>query len=48
MREIQQMHQLLIHLYMIAPTCFVGRDSSVGIATGYELDGPGIEAVLVV
>jgi hypothetical protein len=21
----------------------VGRDSSVGIATGYELDGPGIE-----
>jgi hypothetical protein len=21
-----------------------GRDSSVGIATGYELDGPGIES----
>ena len=24
--------------------CFVGRDSSVGIATRYELDGPGIES----
>jgi hypothetical protein len=23
---------------------FVGRDSSVGIATRYELDGPGIES----
>jgi hypothetical protein len=23
---------------------FVGRDSSVGIATGYGLDGPGIES----
>jgi hypothetical protein len=23
-----------------------GRDSSVGIATGYELDGPGIESRL--
>ena len=22
----------------------VGRDSSVGIGTGYELDGPGIES----
>jgi len=22
----------------------VGRDSSVGIATGYRLDGPGIES----
>ena len=22
---------------------FVGRDSSVGITTGYELEGPGIE-----
>jgi hypothetical protein len=22
---------------------YAGRDSSVGIATGYELDGPGIE-----
>jgi hypothetical protein len=25
---------------------FVGRDSSVGIATRYELDGPGIETQL--
>ena len=24
--------------------CIVGRDSSVGIATSYELDGPGIES----
>jgi len=24
--------------------CSVGRDSSVGIATGYGLDGPGIES----
>jgi hypothetical protein len=24
--------------------CVGGRDSSVGIATGYRLDGPGIEA----
>ena len=24
--------------------CMVGRDSSVGIATGYGLDGPGIES----
>jgi hypothetical protein len=23
---------------------YVGRDSSVGIATGYRLDGPGIES----
>ena len=23
---------------------YVGRDSSVGIATGYGLDGPGIES----
>jgi len=26
--------------------CRVGRDSSVGIATGYGLDGPGIESPL--
>jgi hypothetical protein len=25
-------------------TCFIGRDSSVGIATGYGLDGQGIES----
>ena len=24
--------------------CVVGRDSSVGIASGYGLDGPGIES----
>jgi hypothetical protein len=27
--------------YMDYRWLFVGRDSSVGIATGYELDGPG-------
>jgi len=27
-----------------ARTRYVGRDSSVGIATGYGLDGPGIES----
>ena len=26
------------------PQLSVGRDSSVGIAIGYELDGPGIES----
>ena len=28
----------------ISMCVFVGRDSSVGIATRYELDGPGIES----
>ena len=30
--------------YTLAPTIIVGRDSSVVIATGYGLDGPGIES----
>jgi hypothetical protein len=29
---------------MIDYICFVGWDSSVGIATGYGMDGPGIES----
>ena len=33
------------HINYIKPlTCVVGRDSSVGIATRYGLDGPGIES----
>jgi hypothetical protein len=28
-----------------SPAIFVGRDSSVGIAIGYGLDGPGIESL---
>ena len=34
-------------LYIVnTATCFnVGRDSSVGIATRYRLDGPGIESL---
>ena len=32
------------YLFLETATCLsVGRDSSVGIATGYELDGTGIE-----
>jgi len=31
--------------YLVLPSSvLVGRDSSVGIATGYGLDGPGIES----
>jgi hypothetical protein len=30
--------------FMLAPLMTVGRDSSVGIATRYGLDGPGIES----
>jgi hypothetical protein len=30
--------------YNIQLSCQLGRDSSVGIATRYELDGPGIES----
>jgi hypothetical protein len=32
-----------IKFYTLAPTVIVGQDSSVGIATRYGLDGPGIE-----
>ena len=28
---------------ILSISCELGRDSSVGIATRYELDGPGIE-----
>ena len=31
-------------IYSLALTILDGRDSSVGIATRYELDGPGIES----
>ena len=30
--------------YVVAYNDFMGRDSAVGIATGYWLDGPGIES----
>ena len=30
--------------YYIVPRSIMGRDSSVGIATHYGLDGPGIES----
>ena len=30
-------------VYRHSPTCRVGQDSSVGMATHYRLDGPGIE-----
>jgi hypothetical protein len=32
-----------LHVYYHSYFNFVGRDSSVGISTGYGLDGPGIE-----
>ena len=35
---------LLLHTALIQTVYYVGRDSSVGIATGYGLDGPGIES----
>jgi hypothetical protein len=31
------------HYVSLVPQCVVGRDTSVGIATRYGLDGPGIE-----
>ena len=32
-------------IYIVSfPSCIVGRDSVVGIATGYRLDGLGIES----
>jgi len=34
---------MFIPLYSHCYTATVGRDSSVGIATGYGLDGTGIE-----
>ena len=34
----------LKQVYRHAPTCSVGRDSAVGIARRYGLDGPGIES----
>jgi hypothetical protein len=33
-----------MYLCMCMYMCVVGRDSSVGIATRYWLDGPGIES----
>jgi hypothetical protein len=38
-REMRAIHYFLYYYYY-----YVGRDSSVGIATRYELDGPGIES----
>ena len=32
-----------IHIYLLNTSLKVGRHSSVGIATGYGLNGPGIE-----
>jgi hypothetical protein len=39
-------HLLFVTTRLLRGTCcnFVGRDSSVGIATRYVLDGPGIES----
>jgi hypothetical protein len=34
------LHKVALHIF----TKIVGRDSSVGIAIRYELDGPGIES----
>jgi hypothetical protein len=34
----------IIFLFFSLPCIFMDRDSSVGIATGYGLDGPGIES----
>jgi hypothetical protein len=36
--------QVFIHVLRFSPVYIVGWDSSVGIATRYELDGPGIES----
>ena len=35
---------ILSFIYVSTVTCWRGRDSSVGIATRYGLDGPGIES----
>jgi hypothetical protein len=40
---IKQKLQTLLN-FTFRPNTIVGRDSSVGTATRYELDGPGIES----
>jgi len=35
---------IYIYIYRIVHLLVRGRDSSVGIATGYGLDGPGFES----
>jgi hypothetical protein len=37
-------HVVGIYIYILCIGMLVGRDSSVGIQTGYGLDGPGIES----
>jgi len=48
--RVQILHSWRMHIYIYMCVCvcvfvcFVGRDSSVGIATRYGLDDPGIES----
>ena len=41
---VKSAKELNIFILFRACTNFVGRDSAVGIATRYGLDGPGIES----
>ena len=34
---------MYIYIYVCVCVCVCGQGSTVGIATGYRLDGPGIE-----
>ena len=40
---ISRKYENIMHKLLITLLLYVGRDSSVGIATRYGLDGPGIE-----
>jgi hypothetical protein len=42
--SIYRFHKLLLRWYKKHSILKVGRDSSVGIATRYGLDGPGIQS----
>jgi hypothetical protein len=40
----KNVHKFCLFIRSSVAVPYVGRDSSVGIATGYGLDGPGIES----
>jgi hypothetical protein len=42
--DVQLPMEFRIIMYSTLICCIWGRDDSVGIATSYELDGPGIES----
>jgi hypothetical protein len=41
--DLTSFHPSGPRICVVATWCLAGRDSSGGIATGYGLDGPGIE-----